>query len=110
MLLQPNLGIRSKTWGPAFISEFPPKQIAGGAEFCKLFWSRTTGGLIPFQASQPKDRQCTSMLSCNAWQGYSKVDTLLARIYDSENLRYTLHADMEVLNSIGSTNFCYTPV
>ncbi|KAJ7885565.1 hypothetical protein B0H14DRAFT_1346388 [Mycena olivaceomarginata] len=32
------------------------------------------------------------------------------QIYDSVNLRYTLHADMEVLNNIGSTNFPYTPI
>lgn len=35
---------------------------------------------------------------------------LLVRIYDSVNLQYTLHADTEVLNSVGSTNFRYTPV
>jgi len=32
------------------------------------------------------------------------------QIYDSVNLRYTLHADIEVLNSIGSPDFPYTPI
>jgi hypothetical protein len=39
-----------------------------------------------------------------------QADSILARIYDSVNLRYRLHADFEVLKDIGSTNFCYTPV
>ncbi|KAF8149743.1 hypothetical protein K438DRAFT_1779223 [Mycena galopus ATCC 62051] len=32
------------------------------------------------------------------------------QIYDSKNLRYTLHADIEGLNKIGLTNFRYTPI
>jgi len=55
MLLQPNLDIRSKTRGQAFILEFPLNQFAKKTEFCKLFLSRTTGGLIPFLPNQPKD-------------------------------------------------------
>jgi chromosome segregation ATPase len=35
---------------------------------------------------------------------------VLVRIYDSVNLRYTLHADIEILDSSGRTDFQYTPV
>ena len=51
------------------------------------------------------------MSSYEAWHKKSEIDMILVRIYESKNLRYTLHANIEVLNRDGPpTNFRHTPV